>query len=652
MTKIPTVSVLRHILHSSAALAILTLTTRASAAPQLVFYQDWEEVDAFTKTSWMTTPGCGWFSPDDNSAPAVESKTPAPGDCTGTYETETILSSGGRAFSKNAVPVAANDRLCVTAWIRTNGQGAPPARAQPFLGINFTTSATGLVTEGSVGGCRNREHWLLGDGDAYDPEVGANGTTCTATDDDYCCSGRSIAPYGNTTLVGGENDNLWHFYSKTFTVDASDVSDKNSWLVLKLQNGTGGQCDDPPVLDARAGADFDDIRIYKLAAGDVCPTQANVIAGGDDAHATCAGNTAFCNGKTVDVTVSGVVRKVTQRYCGGCATSYGDVGDAACSAGAKPACDRGTHTCEACNGDFNSGATRSCGAAEPLCKPDHTCGKCTSDQDCSDVAGITHGGASCVADACSGTCTIGADGTSPECGANRYCVAGDGGGCKAKQPNGDPIPSRAEDGAASGTCVLPGEAGQAHITATIFCASGTCSKADNLCGLPNGESCTVAGACRSGVCGADNKCGVAQGGACTKSAECRGELTCEGGACGGKPAQCTVDANCGAANFVCEKGTCVGGCRGTGGNGCSDGRPCSSTDATVGQCGEANQPDAGGVPGPVDGNDAGTTENDKAPAADAGGCSTANATAGSLSPMLVGLTALFGAIRRRRRSTR
>lgn len=49
---------------------------------------------------------------------------------------------------------------------------------------------------------------------------------------------------------------------------------------------------------------------------------------------------------------------------------------------------------------------------------------------------------------------------------------------------------------------------------------------------------------------------------------------------------CADDAACGAAasGYVCDAGTCVPGCRGTGGNGCPDGQSCTSTDMSIGFC--------------------------------------------------------------------
>jgi uncharacterized repeat protein (TIGR01451 family)/MYXO-CTERM domain-containing protein len=54
-------------------------------------------------------------------------------------------------------------------------------------------------------------------------------------------------------------------------------------------------------------------------------------------------------------------------------------------------------------------------------------------------------------------------------------------------------------------------------------------------------------------------------------------------------AKCVTDADCGGgmSGKVCDGTfTCIDGCRGTGGNGCPAGQVCSSTDTTIGTCGD------------------------------------------------------------------
>ncbi|MCC6559322.1 MAG: DUF11 domain-containing protein [Polyangiaceae bacterium] len=57
--------------------------------------------------------------------------------------------------------------------------------------------------------------------------------------------------------------------------------------------------------------------------------------------------------------------------------------------------------------------------------------------------------------------------------------------------------------------------------------------------------------------------------------------------------ECTTDADCGgpASGRICDvaSGTCVDGCRGTGGNTCPEGQVCSSTDGSAGTCAEPDR---------------------------------------------------------------
>jgi MYXO-CTERM domain-containing protein len=60
------------------------------------------------------------------------------------------------------------------------------------------------------------------------------------------------------------------------------------------------------------------------------------------------------------------------------------------------------------------------------------------------------------------------------------------------------------------------------------------------------------------------------------------------GQCVDAPPQCVDDTDCGTATsgIICDAatGTCIPGCRGSGGNSCPDGQLCTSADATAGTC--------------------------------------------------------------------
>lgn len=680
---------IRRMAHTALGIAVAagTLTLSASAqARSLVYYQDWQEPDAFG-VKWLSTGGCATFSRNPAALPPdVQSSTPAAPECTGRHATETIAWSGGRSSARSTFQVAVGDKYCVTAWVRANAGAGGANRAKPFIGLNFSSSATGFPeNQGSVGGCRNGEHWLIGTDNFNDNLYRDN----CAQDQDNCCNGRSTSGFGAVTNIP-DNAVGWNFYAKEFTVLGNDVNNfagTTNRAILKLQNFSGnGSCMIGAPNDSVPGADFDDIRVYKLGDEEVCPTEAQVLAEGDDRHGTCDGTTPFCSTRNVNVQVAGEAnpRVTPQTYCAGCTGSLGDGTPTSCANPAQPAC-AADGSCQACNGDAGSAGTLKCGAASPVCNPDHTCGQCNDAQDCAAVAGISRSGALCVNGACTDACTIGADGTSAACGANRFCVTGAGAGCVNKLANGADIPSRPEENAAErGKCVPVGTPGASHITATIFCASGVCSD-DNKCGLKNEEPCsqaTGAAQCRAGVCGADDKCGLANGAACTDNAQCRNG-DCNGGNCGGQQSECEIDTDCGATGFVCDASKrCAIGCRN--GQGCPAGKECNSATADVGQCVDAqssssssggsttsssgNTSSSSGASGNTSSSGATGSSSGETPSGssstssgdgtgdgtggddgEGGGCSTSGSGAGSFTPVLIGLGVAMGAFRRRRK---
>lgn len=673
-------NVARIALGMAGAVGTLTLGLGSAHARELVYYQDWQEDNAFT-ARWTSTGGCATFSRDPGNPPPnpQQGAAPAP-ECSGAYATETILWSGGRTIATTTIPAASNNTFCVTAWIRakSNGNG----RARPFVGLNFSSNPGGFpADQGSIGGCRNGEHWLIGDEGFNDNQYRDN---CSTVGQDNCCDGHSTTGYGTVTAVPA-NAAGWNFYAKEFTVSGTDVFNGRNNIILKLQNWSGGgnnSCPNPAIPNSAPGADFDDIRVYKLAPDEACPTAADVLAEGDDTHESCGGTTPFCTSRDVQIAVTGApARTAPQTFCTGCTGSFGDGGERSCLAAAPACADDGS--CQACNGDAGSAGTRKCGAEQPVCKADHTCGQCNDAQDCVAVDGISRAGAACVQGACTDSCTITpATGASPECGANRFCVIGAQAGCVNKLPNGAQIPVRAEESDAErGKCVLPADGG-AHVTATLFCASGVCSKADDKCGLANGEACTAASGaaqCRAGVCGAGDLCGLTQGSSCTADAQCR-DSQCIDGNCGGQQSECTVDIDCGPTGFVCDASKrCALGCRN--GAGCETGLTCTSATEAIGECvpGQSSSSSSSGAASSSGGNSSGNNgsggtssgqggsggnssgENGSGGAGgssgggeggdeEGGGCSTSKSGSGSLTPLLLGLGVALGAFRRRRSS--
>jgi hypothetical protein len=56
---------------------------------------------------------------------------------------------------------------------------------------------------------------------------------------------------------------------------------------------------------------------------------------------------------------------------------------------------------------------------------------------------------------------------------------------------------------------------------TRTCISGVCFESDDLCGLPNGETCSGAGVCRSAICAPSGACGE-----CDSNDDCTGGRVC------------------------------------------------------------------------------------------------------------------------------
>jgi MYXO-CTERM domain-containing protein len=137
---------------------------------------------------------------------------------------------------------------------------------------------------------------------------------------------------------------------------------------------------------------------------------------------------------------------------------------------------------------------------------------------------------------------------------------------------------------------------------------------DNDCAAPLSRCETATGHCVG--CLVDNDCPaplICDGTAhtcleCTSAdrqncgADLAGAQCLAGGRCG-----CTQDSDCGGTTSgrVCDpvSSRCVPGCRGTGGNACPAGEPCSSTTSDIGRCNSQPPTDggaggAGGTAGP------------------------------------------------------
>ncbi|MFO0755553.1 MAG: hypothetical protein U0359_03630 [Byssovorax sp.] len=247
-------------------------------------------------------------------------------------------------------------------------------------------------------------------------------------------------------------------------------------------------------------------------------------------------------------------------------------------------CDAGQHQCEAgCRGQGGNG----CPGGSVCSSLDATPGVCVE----------------CVADADCGSQTSGKI-CDPDVNMCKSGCRGSGGnGC----PSGSVCTSKDQK---EGTCVACladadcGDAASGKIcdAPTKTCKDGCRGSSGNGC--PNGSVCTSAdqsvGKCVN--CLKDADCGDDKSGKVCNTATktcidgCRGEngngcpdgVTCTSanatiGKCG-----CASDADCGddKSGKVCDaaKKSCVEGCRGSGGNGCSGEQTCSSTDTSIGTC--------------------------------------------------------------------
>ena len=232
---------------------------------------------------------------------------------------------------------------------------------------------------------------------------------------------------------------------------------------------------------------------------------------------------------------------------------------------------------QTCNGDPGSGASAECPAGL-LCE----------------VVGLSSGDGSREQSQCGVAC----DGATSACPTGAFCSTGigrAGGVCLTLLSSGSVFGIGAQGSYA--TCADAGavacSAGKAFGLNEQHDFQGWC-----VCGAPPGATCAVDSECSNLRCSADKKCGAAAADACTPlgsseiallpETECR--TTCSRTTCTCEPA-CKSDADCGGLNSgrICNAAsTCVGGCRGTGGNGCASSFDhCTSRTSAVGVCTDA-----------------------------------------------------------------
>jgi hypothetical protein len=241
--------------------------------------------------------------------------------------------------------------------------------------------------------------------------------------------------------------------------------------------------------------------------------------------ACTAGNTSACTGATP-------VCATASNKCVACAGDFGasvttvphDGGtDASSEAGADASVEAGADASldAALDGASSTVQVALCPSiAQPYCTALGACTKCTSNADC--TAGHPGGICNVATGECGTACTV--DGDCPGGWCNNPVGDAGGGSCASKVPNGGPIPSSPP---VNSTCTVA--------VAMRICSSGVCDSSNNLCGEPNGQTCTSAAVCISSVCNADGKCGDPDGSPCTNSTTCRTGVCNVTGACGVLP---------------------------------------------------------------------------------------------------------------------
>jgi uncharacterized repeat protein (TIGR01451 family) len=402
------------------------------------------------------------------------------------------------------------------------------------------------------------------------------GKTDAANDDTakYDAGSRSVVAWLGTgaaanvggTIVKAAADIVIKF---TVTVDPGVSGDIGNQAVINAAGALGAPAANT-VTDgngvASPGAPPTPISVDECASNANCTTAPKLICKTTVSPKICVACLADADCGNA---ISGKICNASNACVDGCrGTGNGCPASSHCTS-----VDATAGTCVACLTDANCGTTTS----GKICNASNVCvdgcrgatfgNECPAPSFCTSTTATAGTCVACLTDTQCGSLTSG-----KVCSAANACIDG----CRgATFGNGCPA------GACSST------------TATI----GTCAacSADSDCGsLTSGKICT-ANACVDGCrgaggngCASPNVCTSANATAgtcvqCTTSANCSAGQICAANVC---TSGCTADANCGSVTSgkICTANACVDGCRGTGGNGCSSSRLCTSTDATPGTC--------------------------------------------------------------------
>jgi uncharacterized repeat protein (TIGR01451 family)/MYXO-CTERM domain-containing protein len=289
--------------------------------------------------------------------------------------------------------------------------------------------------------------------------------------------------------------------------------------------------------------------------------------------ADCGGNTPVCNTATSPKTC---VACLQDADCGGAMSGK--------------VCDTTTDTCaDGCRGTGGNG----CPMGDTCTSMDASIGQCVQCLQDTDCGGAMSGK---VCDTSTDTCADGCRGTG-------------GNGCPTAQicTSMDATVGQCVECLQDTDCGAAGGSGKVCDTSTDKCVDGCRGTIEGNC--PMGQQCTSMDASigQCVECLVDGDCGGATSGkVCDTSADkcvdgCRG---LGGNGCPaskqctsmdmsiGQCVSCLKDSDCGGgySGKVCDAttGTCVDGCRGTGGNACPLGQMCSSTGSSIGTCQPGN----------------------------------------------------------------
>jgi hypothetical protein len=369
------------------------------------------------------------------------------------------------------------------------------------------------------------------------------GKTCT--DGSSCRSGACVAGTCSTTCAGDDECRAGTFCEgsacKTALPNGSGCV-RPSQCASEICN-TDGKCGDPDAAactvaaTCRGGAcssgacssactaDTECAPGSYCTSGSICdpklPNGSTCDKGGACVAGVCATDTKCGANNGEPCAVGGQCKSGICSATGHCAAACAS--DADCAAGSY--CDTATHTCglAAANGDKPAGAA--CNRAAQCRSGD--CGA-------SGVCGAGNGEICGDPKICrSGVC----DGADEKCGlanGNGPCTDGAAPQCRSGicdqalcgYANGDG-PCSSSDVCASGKCNVVTQKCSACL-ADADCATGeVCDKPSGQCQaiVTNGQPCSRAAQCQSGVCASDGKCGDLDG------AVCSGTTTCRSGAC-------------------------------------------------------------------------------------------------------------------------